>query len=491
MDCLGTYGAACRYIAALYYDPENPTFRILVRHQDISKTLVTSLIHDLGQTAFGHDIEEVDEKLFSHTEFTKLLLEASAAPGEIPGESLKTIIEDPAPRGWGLADIGDVSTFLLAPKDPPLRPFDRLLREIVDGPVDADKLDYLIRDSVNCRVQYGHGIDIDRFIRSLTTICVVNEDSGESSMSLAIKAKGKASADAFSLARAQMYQAVYLHHTFRSVKAMFLTAAAFAIHSARESLNKKHGSPVNEGAFRTRLQNAYFRHVYLVPIGAAGLGTSKDLFSDTLTPPSELSQLRVIGGGSPDRTLDFFFQIGTAESKHLLQCLGQRTIFKRLFEISFARIRNRKKTLDVLQTPESRVAVTKELNSKFRAMLVAASNAGAVSQDTFNTSHVVEHLHRWTLDCLLIIDAPLRGLDSNVPSPHIVADYKRKYIHPLRADSDRTGETAADDAAGALLQEAAHLRVFADPAIHDLILMRLDQKDIKRTIAQVIGFNLK
>jgi len=42
-----------------------------------------------------------------------------------------------------------------------------LLNSILNSVVDIDKIDYLIRDSVHCGVNYGMGIDIDRLVDAL------------------------------------------------------------------------------------------------------------------------------------------------------------------------------------------------------------------------------------------------------------------------------------------------------------------------------------
>src|SRR5204863_7218310 len=43
----------------------------------------------------------------------------------------------------------------------------RLLRSILSGPIDIDKMDYLERDSLHCGVPYGRNFDKSRLIQSL------------------------------------------------------------------------------------------------------------------------------------------------------------------------------------------------------------------------------------------------------------------------------------------------------------------------------------
>ncbi len=59
----------------------------------------------------------------------------------------------------------------------------RLLRSILSGPIDIDKMDYLDRDSQHCGVPYGRNFDKQRLIQSL----VLNE-AGDG---LAITSRGR------------------------------------------------------------------------------------------------------------------------------------------------------------------------------------------------------------------------------------------------------------------------------------------------------------
>jgi uncharacterized protein len=85
---------------------------------------------------------------------------------------------------------------------------------IVDGPMDCDKLDYLVRDAVACGVAYPLSIDVERLIGSVTRNSV-----GRNYTDLAITAKGVASVEALLLARTQMYSEVYLHKSCRGMAA--------------------------------------------------------------------------------------------------------------------------------------------------------------------------------------------------------------------------------------------------------------------------------
>lgn len=81
--------------------------------------------------------------------------------------------------------------------------------QIMSGDLDADRMDYLVRDSYYTGVAYGT-IDIERLIHSM-----ILEDN------LIIDSKGIHAAESALIARYQMYPSVYQHHTTRIINSMF------------------------------------------------------------------------------------------------------------------------------------------------------------------------------------------------------------------------------------------------------------------------------
>ncbi|MFM7739179.1 MAG: metal-dependent phosphohydrolase, partial [Planctomycetota bacterium] len=91
-----------------------------------------------------------------------------------------------------------------------------LVSSMLSGPVDIDKLDYLMRDSLHCGVPYGRNFDVGRLISSL---CVNSGGSG-----IALSNKGRTAAELLVFARYVMFSEVYWHHAVRSATAMFQRA---------------------------------------------------------------------------------------------------------------------------------------------------------------------------------------------------------------------------------------------------------------------------
>jgi HD superfamily phosphohydrolase len=123
-----------------------------------------------------------------------------------------TAIAEVLDREWNIrpADVLDV----LAPRLHSSRL--ALVRSIISGPIDVDKLDYLERDSLHCGVPYGRNFDKQRLIQSL----VVNS-TGDG---LAITSKGKTAAELMVFARYVMFSEVYWHHAVRAATTMFARA---------------------------------------------------------------------------------------------------------------------------------------------------------------------------------------------------------------------------------------------------------------------------
>jgi len=192
---LGVYHNALRYLARLGQDQR---FCEIIDRHNAELLIAAALLHDLGHWPFCHPIEDMGlPELILHEEFAA---EHLAEESEI-AEVLK--------REWRIepSEVLDV----LVPKSDSQRL--RLLRSILSGPVDIDKLDYLERDSLHAGVPYGRNFDKHRLIQSL----MMNE-AGDG---LALSSKGRTAAELMVFARYVMFGEVYWHHAVRSATSMF------------------------------------------------------------------------------------------------------------------------------------------------------------------------------------------------------------------------------------------------------------------------------
>ena len=230
---LGSYTFTTNYIKSLFNDLGNPIFRNLVGTEDINAVLLASLLHDIGQYPLAHDLEEVNKNIFGHLKIGAFFLEDPLKDNY--GRSLKDIIEEPK-NGWGVP-FELLKQILGAHSNN----FDNLepqsdisfkinvLSAIIDGPIDSDKADYIIRDSSRCELPYGNQLDIERLLRVLTVAIIPEEAKPIRRVTLGVYDKGIISAHAFSLARHQLLSTVYWHHTSRIIKAMLQYATALSL----------------------------------------------------------------------------------------------------------------------------------------------------------------------------------------------------------------------------------------------------------------------
>ena len=206
---LGVFNNSLKYLWQLGHDPR---FTEIVDTGSAELLMVAALLHDLGHWPFCHPIEDLGLPGFSpHEE----LAEAFLAPGSELADVLKS--------EWGI-ESRDVLDILTTKTNSPPR---QLLRSILSGPIDIDKLDYLERDSLHSGVPYGRHFDKQRLIQSL----ILNEQGN----GLAITSKGKTAAELMVFARYVMFSEVYWHHAVRAATSMF----ARAFYELHTQLNRR------------------------------------------------------------------------------------------------------------------------------------------------------------------------------------------------------------------------------------------------------------
>ncbi len=183
---------------------------------DVQMIRIAGLLHDIGHGPFSHVYEEllVAYKDKTHEDLTEWLITETI---------VKDILND---HGYDPNKVAKLSVGKLNNKEK------LFINQIISSPFDADKMDFLVRDSHFTGVEYGY-IDIYRLIYSLDVV----EDN------LAIRLPGALQAlEAFIIARYEMFKAVYFHRTVRSVEVMILKAMDFA----KEDLNLLNFNTPNE-----------------------------------------------------------------------------------------------------------------------------------------------------------------------------------------------------------------------------------------------------
>lgn len=242
---LGVYRLALMYLKQLAGDER---FREAIRPEDAEVFILAALLHDLGHWPFCHPIEDVRlPGVPSHELFANSFL--------LEGELADVLRQD-----WGIHPR-DVVVLL---SEKPRNPASRILRSMLSGPIDIDKMDYLFRDSLHAGVPYGRHFDQQRLLGSL---CLNRAGDG-----LAITDKGKTAAELMVFARYVMFSEVYWHHGVRAATAM-LQRAFFLVHRV---LDLDGLFRMTEGAMIAELE------------GAAGDGPAGELLRGLFGPTRQL-----------------------------------------------------------------------------------------------------------------------------------------------------------------------------------------------------------
>ncbi|MCD6514678.1 MAG: HD domain-containing protein [Candidatus Odinarchaeota archaeon] len=158
------------------------------------KIILAALLHDIGQLPLSHTFEKVVEKEYNisggHEKYMERIITKS---------TISDILKD---ASFSKKDIKDIADYALG------RNTNFLFgSQIIHSELDADRMDYLLRDSLFCGVKYGI-YDLDRLLMSF----VLHTDK----QTLVVAKKGIYVAEEFVLARLYMYRQVYIHKTKRA-----------------------------------------------------------------------------------------------------------------------------------------------------------------------------------------------------------------------------------------------------------------------------------
>ncbi len=168
------------------------------------RTLAAALLHDIGHGPFSHAIEKVTQ--IDHEEIgVALLLDPdsgvhavlSAVDPTLPAE-VAAMIKGEGPR-----------TFY---------------RDVVSSQLDADRLDYILRDGLATGVKIGV-YDLERILTTLEA----------DPHHLLINSRAKEAVEGYLMARFHMYKQIYLHKAVRSAEKMLEAALGRAAALLREA----------------------------------------------------------------------------------------------------------------------------------------------------------------------------------------------------------------------------------------------------------------
>lgn len=234
--CLGVYDIARRLVERF-----NTSYDHVWKTEDSLLTMTAALLHDIGHGAYSHTFERLFDT--DHEDMTRRIITS-------PETSIHQVLCQVSPH------FPEKVAAVIGHTYP-----NRQVEELISSQIDADRMDYLLRDSYFTGVSYGQ-FDLTRILSIIQPL-----ENG-----IAFAYNGLHAVEDYLIRRYQMYMQVYFHPASRAIEVLLqnlLKRAKFLYpdHKAYFQLTSPNLVPFFEQTFDLKdylslddgVMNAYFQ----------------------------------------------------------------------------------------------------------------------------------------------------------------------------------------------------------------------------------------
>jgi uncharacterized protein len=185
-----------------YWVAEQMSGRLGLAPGEARRVALGALLHDLGHGPFSHTLDAPMVEVLGrpHETLSRERIEGTDPDWPAGSVTIPRVLERFGVEPRSVANLID-------PSHPGREP--RLLRAILHGAIDADRIDYLQRDAYYTGVAHG-AIDAVRLLDTMRPV------RGH----ILFAEKGRSAVEGFLVGRALMYSSVYFHKTVRAAEMM-------------------------------------------------------------------------------------------------------------------------------------------------------------------------------------------------------------------------------------------------------------------------------
>lgn len=346
----------------------------LKEEEEIAKLRLAALLHDVGHYPISHTIEQV---MIQDKDAGKKAKHENMSEKIVTESSIKDII--------GKDVVQEVSAIIQGTHSI------SMLNQLVSSELDADRLDYLVRDSLHTGVAMGR-IDSAQLIRSF-----VLDNEGL----VGIIPKARHAAESFIFARFHMYSQVYSHKTVGCFDLLIQKAYQLLMDKGQLPSFSAMAEPFNEDLF-CKLDD-----FYLFTIIHESMRSSDPYLSEICRmiinrlPLKLVAECRLIKGASSGADPEYYrpyFALDTFKNKSEEE-LNQDERSWILFDAPDVRLSYLRPHFDAVQNPKD---PEKELNKKewIGAIKVVDPITKTSSLLINDSSSLLRHIGAVTVDIL-------------------------------------------------------------------------------------------